>query len=233
MAIIASWSGNGLGAGAFTAASVGVGDSTPTLHGTSASSLTVDPTGWRPPRVKHTQVASNPSAWYLDFTSQTASAGRVYFEIVSGGTLTTQTIIQINNGATRACSIYMTSTGVFRVYNQANVILQSSAAGVIVAGTLYRIEWTITGGTSTSGSVQCKLFAGNSATPLATVGGTNIDVLTAHSRVYFGNTAATPTMPIHWWDDVAIGDSAVELGAVLTPPRPTQTTVAAFRAATR
>ena len=210
MAIIASWSGAGLTDGTtVTSSTEGTGDTAFTT--VTSGAVTVDDSGLHTPRLQVDQAAATAAELIWDSTvvgtSLTAWAARCYVELSAwppsnGGRL----LSAYTSGNTLLWFIDVTAAGLLRLRNAGGSAVATSAAALPV-DTELRIEAVHDGG-----SVTVNVYTGDGDTTAATVSATGLGGTSALETIRFGMPATSPTWPTFWLDEMAVADSAVELG---------------------
>lgn len=215
MAIIAKWSGDGLSDGTtITTSTAGTGDTAfDTINGTGGN-VVVRSSGTRPPRLEFPAFSSQTK--YLTWGSsiigsRTSYAVRMYATITAYGGLSSS-IFRFRNSSTEIWRVDIAGTsgappGEVRLRGASGVLLDDSDSLGLSINTLYRFEGVVSGGT-----VTLKVYEGESLSAWDTLTGsigTTIDTFDVGCTV---NT----TTSIQYFDDIAVGNTATEIGPVVT-----------------
>lgn len=228
MAIIRSWSGDGLTPGPMTLSSVGTGD-TPFNNFWGAAPQTppnIVASGPRSPQLEFATASGKSPAIYWNIPAQSVGAGRVYFDTPSAWNSISHSLVEIHTDPSYAIVARITLTGsgtpgAMRLYDGTSptpVQIATTATNTLTLSTRYRVEWTLD---QTASMMVVKLYKGDSMTEVASLSGSG-SYGTSRNNVLFGNysTAATPTINM---DDFAISDTAVLIGPKVAPATPTVT----------
>lgn len=219
MAIVAQWSGDGLTDGTVvTTATAGTGDTPFSQVNGSGGNVLVRNSGVRPMRLEFPALTSQTK--FLTWTSgvvglRTVYAVRCYVELTNYGSLSS-TIFRLQTGATEVWRVDVAGTGgsppgEVRLRGTAGALLDDSGTLGLALNTVYRFE-----GVVSAGSVTLKVYTGDSMTVWDTLTGT---VATTVDRFDIGPSGST-TSAIQYFDDIAIADTASEIGPV-APSGPT------------
>jgi hypothetical protein len=213
MAIIASWAGDGLAGGTtVTTSTAGTGDTAFNQVAGTGGNITVSATGVRSPRLAFPTLTSQTK--FLVWTSATIGsrtnyAVRCYVEVSAIGSLSSS-FFRLRNSGTDVWRVDIAGTsgsppGEVRLRGAGGALLADSGALGLSAGTVYRLE-----GVVSSGSVTLKVYEGESLLPFTTLAGT---VGTTVDTFDIGMVANT-TSAIQYFDDIAMSDTASEIGPV-------------------
>lgn len=212
MAIVASWSGNGLTDGTvITTSTAGTGDTAFSSVNGSGGNATISATGTRSPRIAFPTLSSQSK--FLTWNSgvlgaQTAYAVRCYVEISAYGS-TSSTFFRFNNAGTEIWRVDVAGSGgsppgQIRLRGSGGTLLASSTTGLSTA-TVYRIEAVVS-----SGAVTVKVFAGESTSATITLTGT---VGTTIDTLDIG-PSGTASVGTQYADDIAFANTASYIGPV-------------------
>ena len=211
MTVIASWSGQGLSDGtAVTTSTTGTGDTAFTTVTSGAAQ--VDASGLHSPRIQVDQAAATAAELIWDSTvvgtSLTAWAARVYVELSdyppsNGGRI----LSAYTASNTLLWFADLTTTGTFRLRNAGGSAVDSD--GPLPVDTELRIE-----AVHDNGDVTINVYTGDGDTPTATVTSTGLGAGSGLETVRFGMPATSPTWPTFYLDEMAVSNTAAEIGPV-------------------
>lgn len=212
MAVIFTWSGDGLTAGSFSpATSIGTGDTAFSgVYGTS-SKLTIANSGVRAPRLA---IADSPTtaggAYWDNGSNLTDYAVRFYF-VCSGYSASVSGAIATGLRTTGETSwrFDVSTTGAIRFRGDLAAAAWSPSSSLSTA-TVYRIEIVVTG--STSGVVS--VYQGDSFTALYT--SPAVAVGAGMSVLRIGENGSD-NLQGKYYDDIAVGNAAASLGPKVAP----------------
>lgn len=204
MAVIRSWAGDGLSAGAASTGSVGAGDNAFTTVGAGIN-ITTD--GPRSPRLTWPSGSSNVNTRWNGLGGLTAWALRVYVEFDNLPSAAYGLLGGYNSGGTERWRLECSGSNVPRLRNSDTETFTWTAPGGLSADQQYRVELT---GTD-DGSCTVYIYEGESETPLYT--GSATIPAEALYEVRWGQVAGSAAAE-RKMDDFAIGDTADLLGAV-------------------
>jgi hypothetical protein len=155
------------------------------------------------------QVGTTSAAAYISWNSTTLgtvsaiSYGRAYIYL-SAAPGTGDAVIAFLNGSTFG--------GGMQVNTSRKIILQNSASGfdqtfttTLALSTWYRVEWSVTPGSSGTGTLVCNLYVGDSGTVTETKTGTGGYVPSNWNTIRFGWGAAGTShasQPALYFDDL-------------------------------
>lgn len=208
MAIVASWTGDGLAAGPLTAGMAGVGDTGFNTVTTGAFTVTDDG------RIQMDQQLS--TAAQLIWSSATLGslsgyAVRGYVELSAYPSAGAPILQAFASGALR-WRLDVTSTGLVRLRDASNAIV-ATASSAVPLNTELRVEAVINADAATA-----LVYLGDEEDALVELSGT---VGAGADEVRWGNTQTAPTWPRLWWDDLAVADTPALIGPVPAPePEP-------------
>lgn len=211
MAIVASWSGDGLTAGAMTTASTGAGD---TVISEVTSTVSLVDTGPRIPQIEFTNPSGGAECVVVwEFTAQALGTGRFYFTTPSALPASGQIpyFFEIYSGTSRLASMDITSTGRFNLRSN-TAVLQQGPSGMVQPSTRYRIEWMLDNSTN---QIVAHIFVGDSETVLQTLSGTATAGAT-HSRVRLGRMNGANVNP-YQVDDLVVTNTGSFVGPWAPP----------------
>lgn len=213
MAVIATWSGDGLANGTVvTTSTAGTGDNPFNVVSGTGGNVLVSNSGTRPPRIQipaltgqtkfvgwgsavigsHTSYAAR---WYTEITSYSSAA----FSIARGLSLGSM-VWRVDVAGTGG-----SPPGEVRLRNGAVALLDDSGALGLALNTVYRFEAIVTGAVMT-----LNIYVGESLIPWDTLSGT---VGAAIDQIEFG-TVVSGTTALFYYDDLAFSDQAVAIGPV-------------------
>jgi hypothetical protein len=216
MAVIASWAGAGLAdATAVGTSTVGTGDTAFTT--VTSGAFQVDTTGLHSPRIQMDQAAATAAELIWDSTvvgtSLTAWAARVYVELSAwppsngGRVLSAYTA---SNTLLWFCDL--TTAGLLRLRNAGGSAVSTSASA-LPASTELRIE-----AVHNNGNVTVNVYTGDGTTVFTSVSSTGLGTGSGLEAVRFGMPATSPVWARLWLDEMAVANTAAEIGPVVTPP---------------
>lgn len=217
MAVIASWSGTGLADGTgVTTSTAGTGDTAFTTATSGAAQ--VDTSGLHSPRIQVDQAAATAAELIWDSTvvgtSRTAWAARVYVELSAwppsnGGRL----LSAYTASNALMWFVDLTTAGLLRLRNAGGSAVSTSALAIPTA-TEMRIE-----AVHNNGSVTVNVYTGDGTTVFTSVSATGLGTGSGLEAVRFGMPSTSPTWPTFYLDEMAVADTAAEIGPV-APPEP-------------
>lgn len=206
MSIVARWFGDGLTDGAAVSTSTaGTGDDVFDL--VSSGAFTIDASGPRSPRIQMDQAPSTVAQLIWTTTtlgSLTNHAVRAYVELTANPSAGAPLITGYGSGdSAQKWRLDVKADGTLRLRNASNTEVQSSATALPL-NTPVRIEAVFAG---TAATVHA--YTGESTTALFTLSGA---VGSGVDAVRFGNPQTAPQWPRLFLDDLAVADTAVEIG---------------------
>lgn len=206
MSVVARWFGDGLTDGAAVSTSTaGTGDDVFDL--VSSGAFTVDASGLRSPRIQMDQAASTVAQLIWTTTtlgSLTNHAVRAYVELSANPSAGAPLITAYGSSNTaQKWRLDVKADGTLRLRNASNAEVQVSPTSLPL-NTVVRIETMVSGTTAT-----VHAYAGDSPTALFTLSGT---VGSGVDAVRFGNPQTAPQWPRLFFDDLAVADTAAEIG---------------------
>ena len=201
---IIRWQGDGLAPASFTTSSAGSGD-TP-AGSVVGSTMSVDASGVRSPRIKWTGGNTGYGVWGTNASS--TMAWRWYNEFTTAGGGFRAALAW--TGSAAAWVLDVNSAGAVLLLDNGGGTLDQTASGFITSGQVYRIEVTYN-----AGQTDVYLYAGESLTPL--------DVLSASqsslsiTEFWWGTTFDTSRGDAYG-DDLAIARrTATQIGPRFAP----------------
>lgn len=212
MAVIRKWSGDGVTPQPLTTTATTAGSTDNPFDFIGGDPAQVVASGPRPPSIQCSNVNGNGCfpQWRLA-APITACAGRLYVTMPDTWPSASQTIIATNLAGDLVHSIRIGGSGQpgqLRVMDNSNAQVAATPSGVFALSTRYRIEWTID---FTTGASTMRAFDGDTTTQLATLPYTG-DFGTSFDRMSFGMTNASPVTNPMLFDDIALADTADEIG---------------------
>lgn len=217
MATYLKWDGDGLTPGsAVTTSTAGPGDTAPSAV---VGTPTIDASGARPPRIKHTQGAGVASYATWSHTADGTMAARWYTRF-SGFPSSSFTIAQGLLAGSQRWRLDLAGSGgspagELRLRNSANTQISDSGALGVPLNTELRVDLTLNADVLTAW-----IFESDSLTELFSVSGTVHAGATADS-IRIGNVLAGVQAPTFYVDDVRVDDVAVRIGPAGAPAFPT------------
>lgn len=213
MAVIRSWGGDGLTAGAVTTGSVGTGD---TAFSATQGTPTIVESGARSPRISIPDAAGahNVRWWPLAGSALTNLACRCYITIT--GTPGEATIFRAAAGGAEKWAVRLRTSGRIGLYSDAAWRIPGVNDSIPVDGSLLRVEAVATGTT-----VDLYVYAGHSDTVLAS--GTTTAALSGVDEVWFGKASGAQTSSGLTLDDLAVSDTAALIGPSVVESVPLDT----------
>lgn len=223
MAVIRTWSGDGLSPTTLTTGTVGTGDTAfSSINGGGTFTVTAD--GTRPSRITWPSTSAAHQVRWNALGNLTSWAVRRYFSIASLPGTTWGILVGLNSGGGDLFRVEINSSGYLR-YRSAAAAVFSPSTNAIEAGTVYRIE--LIG--QADGSSTVALYQGDSTTALlsaavtvtagnldeirfghhssmATTGETGDDFAVADTATLIGPQAGSPTIPVSYFSVLWQGD---------------------------
>lgn len=229
MAIIRSWSGDGLAAGPLTTSSAGTGD-TPFNNFWGSAPQTapnIVASGPRSPQIELPTVSGKSAAMYWNIPAQSVGAGRLYFDTPSAWNSISHSLVEIHTDPSYAIVARImlagsSSPGQLRFFDgtaPTPVQIAATASNTLTLSTRYRLEWTLN---QTTSMMVVKLYKGDSLTEVTSLSGTG-SFGTSRNNVLFGNYNVNNVVPVMTMDDFAISDTATLIGPKVVPSTPTVT----------
>ena len=211
MAVIRTWSGDGLSPTNLTTSTVGTGDNAfSSINGGGTFTVTAD--GTRSPQITWPGTSAAHNLRWNALGNLTTWAVRRYFSVASLPGVTWGILVGLTSGGGDLFRVEINSSGYLR-YRSATAAVFSPSTNAIEAGTVYRIE--LTG--QADGSSTVALYQGDSTTALlsstVTVTAGNLD------EIRFGHHNSMATSG-ETGDDFAIADTAVFIGPAAEPAPP-------------
>lgn len=208
MAVIRTWSGDGLSPGVLTTSTAGTGDTAfVTIGGGGTFTVTAD--GTRLPQITWPSTSAAHNLRWNALGNLTAWAVRRYFSVASLPGVTWGILVGLTSGGGDLFRVEINSSGYLR-YRSASAAVYSPSTNAIEADTVYRIE--LTG--QADGSSIVALYQGDSTTALlsstVTVTAGNLD------EIRFGHHNSMATSG-ETGDDFAIADTAIFIGPAAVP----------------
>lgn len=216
MSTVASWSGTGLTDGtAIGTSTAGTGD-TPFGAAATAGAFTVDATGLHSPRIQADQQAATDAQLMWDTAvlgTLGAHAVRMYFELSAWPGGNARLLAAHDASNVLMWWLDVTAAGILRLRDPGGSAKDTSASG-LPTGTELRLEVVADG----AGAVTATVYTGDGTTPWDTLSGTGFG--TTFQQLRIGNPSTSPTWPRLWLDEIAVADTAAEIGPVEPPPPP-------------
>ncbi len=205
MAVIRTWSGDGLSPTNLTTSTVGTGDNAfSSINGGGTFTVTAD--GARSPQITWPSTSAAHNLRWNALGNLTTWAVRRYFSVASLPGATWGILVGLNSGGGDLFRVEINSSGYLR-YRSATAAVFSPSTNAIEAGTVYRIE--LTG--QADGSSTVALYQGDSTTALlsstVTVTAGNLD------EIRFGHHSSMATTG-ETGDDFAVANTATFIGPV-------------------
>lgn len=218
MAIVVSWSGDGLSDGSMSTASAGTGDTAPTR--VTGTAPVIETFGARPPSIAVDvpvgQAFEDYAVWRYA-TGVSNYAVRFYFYSTA-----------INTGHVNGCRILSCLSGdgstlrLMSLCYRSNRFLglalgyptetQTLSPQALALNTWYRIELVVSGT-----SVTAYVYPGESLAPVFSWSATITTLTTATQYFYFGKNAGG-AFGKSYFDDIRVADSAALIGPEVPPP---------------
>lgn len=205
MAVIRTWSGDGLSPTNLTTSTVGAGDTAfSSINGGGTFTVTAD--GTRSPQITWPSTSAAHNVRWNALGNLTAWAIRRYFSVASLPGVTWGILVGLNSGGGDLFRVEINSSGYLR-YRSATAAVFSPSTNALEAGVVYRIE--LTG--QADGSSTVALYEGDSTTALlsstVTVTAGNLD------EIRFGHHSSMATSG-ETGDDFAVANTATFIGPV-------------------
>lgn len=205
MAIIKTWAGDGLSAGAASVGSVGTGDDAFSHVGTGIN-ITTD--GTRSPRLTWPGSSSDANVRWWPLGDLTAYAIRFYISYATLPSASHQLLGCYTDGGGATFRVEVDASNIIRVYDNVAATIRWTSGGALSAGTEYRVE--VVG--STAGTAAVSIYVGESTSPLYTNSSVTIPT-SVLDEVRFGQTAAS-AVAARRMDDFAVANTATAIGPV-------------------
>lgn len=166
-------------------------------------------------------VRSGTTQCYIDWTNTTASTlafrGYFYFDnLPAGGTSFVS--FRTSGGGTHRASLVVNNLGVVFITNTSETVVFTSG-GTLSVDTLYRIEAVVQTPTTATGSMDLRIYAGDSTSPIANVSTvvTGANFGTDVGRIRIGANSAGNNWSQWYFDSIAWQDATTTfLGPVST-----------------
>ena len=205
MAVIRTWSGDGLSPTNLTTSTVGAGDTAfSSINGGGTFTVTAD--GTRSPQITWPSTSAAHNVRWNALGNLTAWAIRRYFSVASLPGVTWGILVGLNSGGGDLFRVEINSSGYLR-YRSATAAVFSPSTTALEVGVVYRIE--LTG--QADGSSTVALYEGDSTTALLsstiTVTAGNLD------EIRFGHHSSMATSG-ETGDDFAVANTATFIGPV-------------------
>lgn len=212
MTIVASWSGAGLTDGTSVGTgTTGTGDTA--FDTVTASTFTVDTTGLHSPRIKVDQQAATEAQLIWDDTTLGtlgAHAVRMYVELSAWPSGNARLLHAYDSTNALQWWMDVTSAGILRLRNAGGSAVDTSASGLPTSDE-FRIEVVGDG----TGNLTVNLYDGDGTTAFDTLTGTGLG--TTVQQIRFVTPSTSPTWPTLWVDELAVANTAAEIGPVVSP----------------
>lgn len=215
MSIVASWSGEGLVDGTpVDTSTAGTGDAPFTT--VTPGAATVEASGLHGPRIRIEQAAATEAqlVWGTAVLGAlSAHAVRIYVELSAHPPGNGRILAAHDASNVLQWWLDVTSAGILRLRDPGGSAKDTSAAALPV-GVELRVEVVADG----AGAVTVAVYEGDSTAPWDVLAGTGFGTTVQQLRILNPNTS--PTWPAVMVDEVAVADTAAEIGPVPPPPGP-------------